>query len=572
MRQLRVIRAAHDIRDWLLQFERNDGSVGNDRRPLLLFLGCIVLYCVYMLLMQSPWVLGGGMWAESATNYFHFANAPTLAERFFSTDAGYIPLPQRLIAITGTWLQLPAKAIPYYYTWTGIVLTGALAGAFCLAPFRKLARSDGLRFFAAIAVLLIVDFETRTFINFTYFVAFFVSIVTALAFVDRQAEVPRWAWLIPLLMMSKPAVLSALPAMVLVSFVSRTRFRLITAAALLLCLAQLGMMYSTPLKVISGASMFSTAQKAEATLRYFLGFLGQLVAGRSLVLSQPWATALGSLLLVASLSVVLKKRNNAAVLIVIGLSLLFFNIAVHCFAMSANWNIDMQRLADFVIERHIVVGFSGVVLLMTGLAASLPGGWRSWLPAAAFTSWFLLSGWLGFAGTLNQLPSSPKIGNSHWLEMAEAIDSGDDVCVPVDPLGIIFTRNCSLLNVSISWYLAALRTPLYTPPAAGNSQQLELPQQPHKWLRSVAILARPLTTTSEPLQARIELALTHGGRKLLTGSRAMTASGGLLMLTGHDVTRLEDLESAVLHFSQPAELGHVEADGTAVPIVLWMGH
>ena len=52
---------------------------------------------MYQVAMQPNWVLGGGMWAKMATNYFTNANAPSYLQKFFATDAGYIPVPQRQI-------------------------------------------------------------------------------------------------------------------------------------------------------------------------------------------------------------------------------------------------------------------------------------------------------------------------------------------------------------------------------------------------------------------------------------------------------------------------------------------
>ncbi|NKC48732.1 hypothetical protein HED54_12175 [Ochrobactrum anthropi ATCC 49188] len=66
--------------------------------------------------------IGGGMWAEMATNYYPNANASSFVQKLLSTDAGYIPAPQRLIALVGNQLNLPAATIPYFYTWSSIFL------------------------------------------------------------------------------------------------------------------------------------------------------------------------------------------------------------------------------------------------------------------------------------------------------------------------------------------------------------------------------------------------------------------------------------------------------------------
>lgn len=234
----------HILRKWL--FAGDDivkADAGSEHRPFSLFLLCIVSYCLYLILMQPSWVLGGEMWAEMGSNYFPAASSPSILVKLFTTDAGYIPLPQRILAACGDLLNFSASSIAYFYTWSAIVLTGAMIGVFCLKPFRLLVSNDFLRFFSAITILLIADFETRTFINFTYFSAFFIAILTALALVDRSRDVPWWAWFIPIMILSKPTVLSVLPAMIVVAYVSKARFRLITALAVLFCFGQMIQMY-----------------------------------------------------------------------------------------------------------------------------------------------------------------------------------------------------------------------------------------------------------------------------------------------------------------------------------------
>jgi hypothetical protein len=158
-----------NARNKLFQMSNSIGneSMQSDLRPDILFLSTVFLYVCYQLAMQPGWVLGGEMWAEMATNYFPNANSPSYLQKFFSTDAGYIPAPQRLIAFVGNQFNLPAASVPYFYIWSAIICTGMMIGAFCLGQFRTLVKSDSLRFLTAISILMVADFETRTFINFT---------------------------------------------------------------------------------------------------------------------------------------------------------------------------------------------------------------------------------------------------------------------------------------------------------------------------------------------------------------------------------------------------------------------
>ncbi|NKW80861.1 hypothetical protein HGG72_11705 [Ochrobactrum pecoris] len=91
-----------------------EGRLTDNQRPKIFFIFVVLFYIFYQLLMQPSWVLGGGMWAEMATNYYPNANALSFVQKLLSTDAGYIPAPQRLIALVGNQLNLPAATIPYF--------------------------------------------------------------------------------------------------------------------------------------------------------------------------------------------------------------------------------------------------------------------------------------------------------------------------------------------------------------------------------------------------------------------------------------------------------------------------
>jgi len=193
-------------------------------RGNLAFLFVVIFYILHQLTLQPNWVLGGEMWAEMATNYYLNAESPSLLTKLFATDAGYIPIVPRIIALIGNQINIPATFTPYFYTFTALILSGMMVGCFCLSIFRKLLLSDSLRVVIAISVLMVADFETRTFVNFSYFSAFFIAIVTSLALKDKFEEVPWWAWLIPICIISKPAVASAIPAMVIASIFRRIDF------------------------------------------------------------------------------------------------------------------------------------------------------------------------------------------------------------------------------------------------------------------------------------------------------------------------------------------------------------
>ncbi|MEY4845566.1 MAG: hypothetical protein RL312_1847, partial [Pseudomonadota bacterium] len=113
------------------------------------------------------------MWAEMATNYFPAAESNDWRVALFATDAGYIPLPQRLIALAARLAKVRADLIPYVYSASALILTPLMVGVFALPRFRPLVGCDFTRLAVVLVVLGAADLETRGFINFTYFAVFF---------------------------------------------------------------------------------------------------------------------------------------------------------------------------------------------------------------------------------------------------------------------------------------------------------------------------------------------------------------------------------------------------------------
>jgi hypothetical protein len=567
----------------LLQMSSSIGneSIQSDLRPTILFLLTVLFYVCYQLAMQPGWVLGGEMWAEMATNYFPNANSPSYFLKLFATDAGYIPAPQRLIALVGNLLNLPASAIPYFYTWSAIFLTGMMIGAFCLAQFRILVKNDALRFLTAIAILVIADFETRTFINFTYFAAFFVAIVTALAMVNDTKEVPWWAWFIPIFMISKPAVLAALPAMVVVAMVSKSRFRWITIAAVALSIGQIvQMIISQKAGMISQANEITFLSKVTiASIQYFFGLLGRYVVDQNFQINKYFSMLAGLFVFSASGFAIFKSHSKARALIIVGLSLLFFNVLLNSFTLSDSWNSDMARLAERNIYRHIIVGFFGCILVVVGALACLtdsnptsskPGVFHT-LAAVYFLVWFIATGWLSYGIKESQEQVSPRHNNSQWQRMAKVIDSTEPIlCVPIDPFSWIYGRNCSLLNPSMNFgqeYRGILET--------NSTYSLEF--IPPSWLSphyviSMGILVKPSKLKTMRIVAKARLTAANGVHLEMFGDRQLTfAGGGLLLLSGVPGSKIKGVNSVRIDFNAPVDVRFITEPSNTTPAILWMG-
>ena len=559
-----------------------EASGQREHAPALLFLFTILFYVAYLLEKQPGWVLGGEMWAEMATNYFPYTNSPSYFGKLLATDCGYIPVLQRMIALAGAVFNLPASSIPYFYTWSAIFVTGMLVGAFCLKQFRSLVRSDMLRFFTAIAILIVSDFETRTFINFTYFSAFFVAVVTALASTDDSKEAPWWAWFVPILMLSKPAVLAAIPALIIVAVVSRSRFRWIAVAAVSVGAGQiLQMVISLRAGMRLPADDISFLSKIIASLKYFFGFLGSYALGPNFPHNSCFSLLAALFVLLFSALVVLKKRRNSGALALVGLSLLLFNVLLNCFALSHEWNLDMIRLVGPPVYRAIIVGFFGCILVTVGLISGLTDAGFSKSPVAVsigallFSLWFVESGWLSYGLKISREPVSPAINNSQWQHMADAIDSGTaPLCVPIDPLGWAYSRNCGILN---SEPLDGLHGKSNGCEAVRSTDDLKMfevvppASLSEKTLVSFAVLVKPFVTQTTFVRARAIINLKGESRKLYSGGRDLPISGGVILLTGKDRLPIKNISSIGLSFSSQVEIASPDDVPYEGPCILWMG-
>ena len=448
-----------------------------------------------------------------------------------------------------------------------------MVGVFCLRPFRVLVKSDTLRFLSALTVLIVADNETRMFISFTYFSAFFVAILTALALVDDSEEVHWWAWFSPILMVSKPAVLAALPAMILVAMVSKSRFRLITLISLSLCVAQIiRLIISHSDGMFATSNQFSLYDKASASISYFFGLTGVYVGGVQVAdqLYRPYWV--GALIFLVCGIIIFKKKSSSNALILVGISLLFFSIFLNCFALSDSWNNKMALIrGDF--SRHGIVAFHGIILVVVGLIATNKGRKRIYLNPAIFIAWFSISGWFIFARDhLNVQMDTPYANISQWQNMAFAIDSGKPVCVPIDPLGLMYYRNCSQLDGggvffwNISFYKALpildeFSTYDVIPPTSSTDKNLQ----------SMAVLIKPKILQSIYIHTIAIVQMNNGTVFKLEGGQKLTPAGGLIMLTSEIAIPFKDIRLVTLRFRCPIDLGFAHIGSRIAPAIFWMG-
>ena len=571
-------------RNWMLHNESTQ-LVNDDhpRRPILFFLLCIVSSCVYVVALQYQWLLSGAMYAEMGTNYFPKANDPSLYENLFATDAGYIPLPPRMIALLGSLLNLPASIIPYFYSGSAIVLAAVMVSTFCLRPFRILIQNDALRLLTAITIAMVADFETRTFINFSYFSAFFIATITALAFVEKNREVPWWSWFIPLLILSKPAILATLPAMVITAMVSNRRFRNITIVSTVLgCLQIIQLFISqSNQSTIFPASDNTLLLKVTATIEYFLGFIGKIGLG-PFFHKLPVSTSIyiGLVLFSLMILLILWRRKAPGILALIGLTLIFFQSMINVFAMNVSWNQDLFHLQHFTLNRTIILMFFGMALAFSGILALFPANVaflqrnKITLPVFLFVFWFVCSGWAIRGPKISKSPPFPSIHSSQWQHMSSLIDSNiSPLCVPIDPLGWYYLRNCQQLNpvlnvqTPITFDSLSLKEP-------ANSITIQIPENiMGSQLLALGIVVRPYEKKSSyPTQANATFTLKNGETLSFSGERQLKFSGGLITVDTNTSIPLQAIETITLHFNHPVIVGTYFDQLEQKPAILWMGN
>lgn len=574
---------------------------GTGRCPA--YFGLVVIFALaYPLAMYWPWIREGGMWAEMSVNYYELAQSPSLLYQFFGLDAGYVPIVQRLLALVGHLLHLPAGVIPFYYTGSALLGTGLLVGVFCLAPFRALIPSDGLRFALCLTALLVLDFETRSFINFTYLGAWPLMAVTALAWtqapraslspgIRESITTPAWIWALLPLALSKPAVLALLPALALAALVSDRRFRRFALSFILLCLVQLVILKVASAHPAAGVVFIdreaTLASKLLTVLQYIPGFLGGYLAGPEPDFNNTRRLIFGVVVLTLGLAALVRLRRVTP-LVVVGLAVLSANVVLNAFALSRIWTPDMAVLANLPVHRHIVMGFLGTLLLVgqavqsltnrlspRGMSGAAPG----LLPPLVFGLWVVATGWL-HQGTVNaQLPDAPIVGNSRWLTYAEAIDRNQrPLCVPIDPFGWVYGRECLMLNPEIAGWP---RQGFSTAPAVSSLVPLvpeEVPPRaPADHLLALALPIRP--AGPEAAQIHMEVQFHHRDGRLTRwdGEARVGSRGGLISSHGPEPVRFQDVARIELLFSEPVQVFQVKSptDAPAAatrPALLWMGN
>lgn len=549
---------------------------GVSKKDYLPFFFVLMVYPILQLAMKPNWMLGGGIYEEASTNYFLYANSPLWSEKIFATDSGYVPLPQRLIAVLASLLRFPDISIPYYYTWGVTIITGLMGAIFCLPRFRVLVKSDFLRILTSFIILLGINFDTATFINFTYFDIVPIAFCSALALADKTQDVPKWAWLLPLLFWAKPSVLSGLPMVCMIALISKPRFQKIAIVSALVAVIQMFTLYVHHQKgVFAFTEHYTLFEKISAVFLYFPTALSLYTLGMSSP-NHKFLIAVGCfvLFLIGLFLFFYRARSNA--LLFVGLNIIFFSIVINVFAISIRYNYHMNNYNSPSFSRYDVTCFWGGILIVCGIIESLSKGMEKftrlnipYIGASLFFIWLVSTNLHNKLLQNNSVPISPFIGNSMWLEMAPLLKETDDrLCIPVDPFPRAYGRGCEVLYSGIEPQEASYEN---VPSIDTTGVTVQLPQATKEGnLLYISIPARPQIGNSF-VKAQIFIKMKNGSEEIFSGGRKLSIDGGVILLMSKEDIKIKDIDSMVLRTDSNVRLLFNDHISKGSPVIMPMG-
>ncbi|NBV83349.1 hypothetical protein EBR57_04420 [bacterium] len=320
------------------------------------FLSIIGLSIVHALLL-NPWVFASEMWAEMATNYYAFSESHSWAIKTLSLDSGYYPLPMRAISLGVSLFNVPSQTIPLVYNLIAVVLTGSIVGLFTLPIFRHMVQSDWLRWLTSVVILIICDWETRTFINFPYFGIWICGMLITVSLLKKTDAPPRWGWVFPILMMSKPHYLALMPATIIAAIKTKTKWRWLMISSIALQVIQCVVIAISAsngvMRPVTEATPFLV--KIKALFWHALGYIGAFGLGpRWQGLSPVALVIIGLIITGGSLGAILysKRASRAAkTMIGIGLSIVILTFAMNTILLSHQWPINATQFTRIELYR-----------------------------------------------------------------------------------------------------------------------------------------------------------------------------------------------------------------------------
>lgn len=157
----------------------------------ILFISAIVLNILGVYIFV-PYLFRCPQIAENVLNFYYLTAKNSIWECLLMSDAGYLPLGQRLIAIIFIKILGLGTNSLYYMQATGIILDAVLAATICLRTYRNLG-AKATRFAVSLMVVALFAHSTvSTYFNFIYLGYFFILLVL----LGNIEELKKWQFIL----------------------------------------------------------------------------------------------------------------------------------------------------------------------------------------------------------------------------------------------------------------------------------------------------------------------------------------------------------------------------------------
>ncbi len=227
---------------------KHESEYYNEKNPINYFLFCVLFGIFTISIFQSHWLLSGEMFAEAAVVFFYdYYTGMSVIPYLLGQDAGYLSLPQRLIAIIPFVFGIPLKYSPYLYEIISFSISIVCISAFCLKIFRSVIQSDINRAILVCVLILVRSSDTTKLISFTYLCFPLLVAVILSSILDNRSRPPIWFYLVPILLYTtKPhLIVASVPLLIISSLIGSPRFAALRALFYAAALANvLRLMYS----------------------------------------------------------------------------------------------------------------------------------------------------------------------------------------------------------------------------------------------------------------------------------------------------------------------------------------
>jgi hypothetical protein len=512
------------------------------------------------------------MWAEMGTNYYPNSLSNDAEVAIFSTDSGgYIPLPMRLISLFFSRIGTPAISIPYAYTLTSYILTGLLIGFFCSKVFRSVIESDLIRFVVSVFVLTTADFETRTYIGFNYFFLFLITVISITMFRSRIDS--KILLIVPLLICSKPIMLATLPALG-IAFISQRRNRLQISLGLstvfLASIQILTILRSRENGLFIDQNDTSLIHKVLNGFVYFLA-TPSVIFDYKLVDNIFVRAILGLTILLVSLVLSFYCGQKTRITVLFSLMTIFCISQLNSLALPMIFNDDFFFIYNLSLNRYLIPTYHLFTLiffaLVSGIILKLNVGKFVFGTICTLLASLTLA-ILSHISSKVEEPKSPALFNSQWSSFARSIDSGESICVPLDPAGWTYQFGCRNLSPEFNWInFGGYGKSINLGP--GRPLSIALPDElQNSRIMSVGLLVRPSSNQNGNLYLEID-SPSFGKFRVSIYPRLNLQGGQVFFSLPSDLTSLSNA-SIMLHSDQYLEVGLLDANSIR-PAIIWYG-